>query len=292
MKKILLLGVAFIACLTSYAQIVLLSGVNNGSYHLLAEDIKKISSTPIEVRYSGGSNDNFLQLKENKGIDIAFLQYDVLLYKEMQKQIDKSELQVLLPMAYEEIHLITLNDSTINGIKDLKGRKVAIGSPDQGTNITAKLIKLKTGIEWIDVEIAFNDAFVSLLSNEIDAFFFVGATPVEKLSKLSRGVSNFIKLIPIEDERLNDIYSKVQIRANNYRWIDKDINTYAVKSVLVCNTVNRKITDADIELLLSEIDKNLSKLQTEGHAKWKQLDFYFEDIHWPLHPATKKIFID
>ena len=96
----------------------------------------------------------------------------------------------------------------------------------------AKNIKRLSGVQWIEVEVAFNDAFVKLLSNDVDAFFFVGATPVEKLSKLSRGVKKFIKMVAIDDKALSAVYSPVKVKAGTYRWVEGDVNTYAVKSVL------------------------------------------------------------
>ncbi len=281
-----------LAFASAYSQKIILSGVEGGSYNLLAKDIQKITQVSTEVGTSTGSVYNFNQLIAVNDTDISFMQYDVLKYfRDIENAADIDKLKVILPLSFEEIHLIVLKDAPINCLADLKGKNVAIGSLTQGTNVTAKLIKHITMTEWVDVDLGFKDVFASLLSGQIDAFFFVGASPVGKLNELSERSKNLIKLVPIENPKLQNIYKPTVIKKGTYRWEDKDIPTFSVQSLLVANTAKETPEEIkSLELLLTDIKNNIEKLRKEGHPKWKEIDFDFSKVKWEIHPSAKKIF--
>jgi len=286
------IGLFYLSFNQVFAQKIILSGVEGGSYNLLAKDIKNITNISLDVVTTGGSVFNFKALIANNDTNVTFLQYDVLLYfKELEPEEKIDNLKILLPMAFEEIHLVTLKDAPINSLKDLKGKRVAKGSLSQGTNVTASLIKIKTETEWVDVDLGFKDTFSALLSGQIDAFFFVGAAPVGKLNELSERSRNLIRLVPIEHPKLEKIYAKRTIKSGTYKWVDYDVNTFSVQSLLVANVLKETEADrANYEKLLTDVKNNLKKLRTEGHPKWKEVDFLFDKINWHIHPVAIKVF--
>jgi len=126
----------------SQAQLVLLSGIQGGSYEQFANELNTISTKPLTIRTSNGSVDNFSQLMVGKKVDITFLQEDVL-YHQQADDLEKGtnyieDIRVLLPLGYEEIHLVArADDNSIQSLKDLQGKRVATGDDLQGTHITA-----------------------------------------------------------------------------------------------------------------------------------------------------------
>ena len=242
---------------------------------------------------SDGSYYNFLKINKSN-VDITFLQYDVILYedlKDLKRKFQKTEnIRILLSLGVEEIHLITKADNErINSLKDLKKKDVGIGSTMQGTNVTAKFIKEKTGIKWFDVEIPFDKAFRALMNDDIDAFFFVGAAPVSSLNRLSPTLKDQIKLVPIVHEDLKDTYEQATISADTYSWVEKEVKTYGVRSVL-CVSIDKE-TPKDVEMInafLTAIKNNLNKLQAEGHPAWKVVNFKDNGIEWEFHDVAKK----
>lgn len=293
MKKYLLTALIFAGALfTVKAQIKIVSGVMEGSYHRIANDIKeRVDEIDIEVIESGGSTFNYDELIASDASLISLMQYDVLIYKNMENAKETNNIKILLPLDYEEIHLVAYKETGITSLEDLEGKKVAIGSPEQGTNITAKLIKQQTGIEWEDVEIGFNDAFVGLLVGTVDAFFFVGAVPVTKLKDLSPEFSNLLNLVPIESPALDRIYDKTRIRAFSYKWSKENINTYAVASVIAVNTKGMtKKQQNNIDKLLIGIRDNMDELKKTGHPKWRRVDFNYDDFELPVYNNVKEIF--
>lgn len=245
----------------------------------------------IKVRDSDGAYYNFIKISK-ADVDITFIQYDVLLYesvKDLRRKFKKTEdLRVLLPLGSEAIHLITTKNSGIKTFKDLKKKRVGIGSSLQGTNITAKYIKEKTGAKWEDVEIPFDKAFRALFNGDIDAFFFVGTAPVSKFANLPKSLKDRIAMIEIPvNEDLKEAYGEqIEINSSMYSWVEKPVKTYAVKVLLVSSIQGqtpeqaKKIHDV-LKIVKQEKDKN-------GYfVGWKNVKFAKDPaIEWDYHPAV------
>lgn len=274
-------------------EIALLSGVKGGSYNQFANDIADIATNEVTVHPSKGSVNNFKELILRENYFVTFLQHDVLID---QKRKDKQDgtnytdnIRVLLPLADEEIHLISRDESYIKSIKDLRNRRVAIGTLDQGTYLTARLIKEVTNARWIDVPLSFDSAFSALYNKKIDAFFFVGTSPVSKLAKIPER-ANF-KLLPITNSKLEEIYKPTVIPEGTYKWQNSDVRTYAVKSVLATNITDETFDQHDnIVQLLIDIKNGILKLRSDGHIKWQDIDFNFNEVNWPIYEDSKEIF--
>jgi len=277
---------------------VILSGVEGGSNHRIAIDLYKNCSKTIEIRTTQGSVQNFKELKTG---EIAFIQYDVLqqeLYNDLANVENNTDsIRILLSLGNEEIHLIARAESNINYIGDLNNQslKISIGSDDQGTSITASIIKKITGSNWTDVNLSFKESVKALLNKEIDALFFVGAAPVDVLeifSKLAPHERNMIKLVPLSDKRLESTYHKATIKSGTYAWASYDVSTYIVKSLLICKVTGETAAQRlAYNKLLSALKTSIIKLQKEGHRQWKNVDFNFTGIDWEVHTEAKKLFL-
>lgn len=251
----------------------------------------------VKVQDSEGSYFNFLKVNKS-GADIAFIQYDVLLYesmKDLTRTYKKADnIQILLPMGTEQIHIITLKADGKNGIKsfdDLKKKKVGIGSSLMGTNITAKYIKEVTGMKWQDVEIPFDKSFKALFSGAIDAFFFVGAKPIKELADLSVTMRDKISLISIPaNEQLDKAYEKINITPEDYKWLETPVETYAVKSVLVTSLLGQTPEKEEAIFKMLETIK-AHKDDSGNHENWKIIKFAKNDkIDWEYYPAALKLY--
>jgi len=222
-------------------------------------------------------------------INIAFMQYDVLLTNKLLNNKLQDEVNVLFPLFLdEEIHLIAKKGSKIKKLKDLKGKKVAIGTPEQGTHVTALTIKEKTGIDWDNVEMGSNEAYEALMRGEIDAYFYVGGMPINSLLDLPDTAQ--IQLVNIKDKRLNDIYRKKKIEKGTYLWQKKTVKTYAVPTLIVVKIKDMSLeTEKQVNKLLDDINNNIKKMQETGHPKWKEVYYRNQDIDWPYYYVRAKV---
>ena len=288
MKRVVVLFVCIIIAglsMPAMAQLEISSGIEGGTYFHLASDFRKVSSVPMNIHTSQGSIDNFEQLMGTNKVNVTFIQYDVLVMQGIINSKIREKVRILLPLFLdEEIHLIALKDSKINSIKDLKFKRVGIGLPSQGTNITARNIKEKLGLVWTDVEIHPNEGYRALLDGKIDAYFYVGGAPAEGLQALGADAAEKIKLVKIADRRLKGTYQPRTIKKGTYVWSGKNVKTIVVPTLMIVNL--EKLTPemkAHIEQLYRDISGNMRKLQAEGHPKWKVVYYQNAEINWPYY---------
>ncbi len=286
-------------------QDVVLSGIENGPYQQIAKDIKALDSTII-IETTGGSIANFQQMLKRTDVRMAFVQNDVLLY---QKYIDEEQdvntlkdVRVLLPLGREVIHILIRNDDDIARFKDLKKKRVAIGSRKQGSFVTANIVKKIGRLKWTDVYTAFEESLVELQAGKVDAVVFVGAMPVNVLMKLDESYASKIKFLEIPEDVLRDIYftendnnvaiyQAAFIPAGTYPWADYDVSTFSVMSLLVKNIARENEEEHNATLAtMKKIYKNRIKLRKKGHEIWKEVDFDFSEIDFPIYDGVKYVY--
>jgi len=297
MKKInstIIVALLFL-CQISYAQLTILSGPEDGTYYRLIQDINKALKTDdadaVTNVPSSGAADNFHRIADpDSPYKIALIQSDYLPYMKVADARDKTKktdnLFVVLPMANEEIHVVTRKSKGLTGLKDLAEKTVSIGSLGQGTHVTATLIKDRSKVSWSSRNFHFEMSFQDLIRDYIDAFIIVGSSPLKMLQLDPKAFVDQLALVPLED--FNDwakYYEPMVISKDSYKWLEQDINTFGVKSVLVVNKSKLTPTEVtELETLVAGIKSNLPTLIEKGHPKWKEIDFNsWDSADWPTY---------
>jgi TRAP-type uncharacterized transport system substrate-binding protein len=221
---------------------------------------------------------------------VAMMQVDYLYYAQSVDKRDNKSLsktiKVIVPLATEEIHLITTQNKGFNDLRDLDSAIIAIGNKNQGTYVTATFIKERSEVHWSSRNFHFDQALKDLKLEKIDAFFFVGTAPVDKLDLNPAVMVDQLALIPLVDfNGWAKYYDPVTISKEDYKWLEQDIPTFGVKTVLIVNEA--KLTEEDrveINRLVEGLKANLPALQEQGHPKWKEVDLSdWDPRDWPLY---------
>ena len=190
------------------AQLVILSGPEQASYHRFIEDINNVLGSSegdaCVNQTTSGAEYNFNQLIDPKSpYKVAMVQSDLLFFKQaldMRENTEKTkDIKVILPMANEEIHIVTKANSGLHKLQDLDSSLVAIGTKDQGTYATASLIKDRSKVYWSSRNIHFEQALKDLAMDKIDAFFIIGTAPIQKLDLDPRAMIIQPALIELSD---------------------------------------------------------------------------------------------
>lgn len=277
------------------AQVKILSGPDGGSYHQFVENMKTFLNEDGEVMIinhkTNGAANNFSQLIDaNTDFKVAMMQMDYLNYMKIVDTKDNTEntssIKVLVPLASEEIHLITTEKNYLKSIHMLKDRIIGIGDKSQGTYVTATFIKERTEIFWSSRNYHFDEAMKQLIRENIEAFFFVGSAPVEKLDLSPEVMADQLALVPLENfNGWADYYEPMTITTEDYKWLKEDVPTFGVRNVLVVNEA--KLTDSDraqLKKLVEALHAKLPALQEEGHPKWKEVDLDdWDSSIWPSY---------
>ena len=277
-----------------FSQMTILSGPEQGSYYQFVNDIKTVLANEEDKQYinqaTSGAAYNFEQLVDpDSPAKYALIQSDYLFYAQSIDFRDNSnktkDIKVVLPLANEEIHLVTRKSTGLTRLDELEKKVVAIGDKNQGTYATASLIKERSQVFWSSRNIHFDQALKELLMDRLDAFFFVGSAPIEKLNVNPQAMVDELALIELHDmNNWAKYYDPDTIYTTDYRWLEENVPTYSVKTVLVVNEA--KLTKEDriaLSRLVSGIQNQFDVLKAKGHPKWKEVDLndWNEEV-WPL----------
>ena len=80
-------------------------------------------------------------------------------------------------------------------------------------------------------------------------------------------------------------YQKDTIYADDYKWLENDIPTFSVKTLLIVNEAKLSDQDRkDLAIIVEGIKANMTKLKTDGHHKWNKVDLSdWDSTNWPLY---------
>jgi TRAP transporter TAXI family solute receptor len=107
-----------------------------------------------------------------------------------------------ITVAYSNaVHIITIEGSGIESLADLRGKRVSVGAPGSGTEVSAQTILGAVGITYDDFQVerlSANETADALRDGSIDAGFWSGGVPTGAV--LSLAETRQIKLVPVTDE--------------------------------------------------------------------------------------------
>lgn len=292
-----------VAMAMGYGAVLIATGPKGGTYYQIGKDIATVCGKELEglqVAETAGSVDNLKKMARSSKYKFAIVQYDVLIrLKEKAPRLAK-KFKIVTPLYGEEIHLITLKSNPINNLSDLKGKKIVVGSKNSGDAVTAAVISNLTKIKFKKIFIPVQEGLVKLLQGKVDGVLMVGGAPMKILDiKPSQPIfSKFKEVISIspavgEGQKLEDVYYPTTITTSQYQWLDGDVKTREVESVLI--SYNSKEGSKDykrVQKLYQCLSDNLPRLKSESqfHPKWEEVNLKgFDRVKWDIHPAVEEL---
>lgn len=212
-----------------------------------------------------------------------------------EKKFDK--IRVIANLFPEHMHLVLPKGGKLDGIKDLKGKRVGIFTAGSGTQVVVlELLKIY-GIEKKDIQAAELNPQQSadrMADGQLDAFFIVGGSPLAAISQLA--ATKGMELYELKDDeraaflKVVPYYYDDVIKAGTYEGQTKDIKTVAVGA--------QWVVSADVPAdLVYEVTKalwndNSRRLFDAGHAKARdiQLSSALKAVSTPLHPGAERFY--
>jgi len=280
---------------TVEAQLTILSGPEHGSYYHFVKDMSTIlgdeNDMEIVNKPTNGAAINYQMLMDPASpFKIAMMQMDYLNYMKTidmrGKKANTDQVKVIVPLASEEIHLVTTESKYFKDLRDLDKAVVSIGDKNQGTYVTANFIKDRAEVFWSSRNYHFDEALKNLQLEKIDAFFFVGTAPVDKLNLSPEVMVDQLTLVPLVDfNGWAEYYEPLTISKDDYKWLKNDVPTFGVRTVLIVN--ESKLNDEDraaIAKFVQALNSSLPSLKENGHIKWKEVDLgNWDNAVWPLY---------
>ncbi|ETR69691.1 MAG: hypothetical protein OMM_03765 [Candidatus Magnetoglobus multicellularis str. Araruama] len=210
------------------------------------------------------------------------------------------ELRAMFSIYPESVNLIASDDSGIDSVSDLIGKKVYIGPELSGHRQNSIDILDAFQIDYQnDLLIVENDTSEPselLARNEIDAFFYTVGHPSQAL--LSAINTNRVHFVPIEGDPIDNLvanksyYSKTSIPLWHYSGVsnDSEIQTIAVKATLVTSARQSKNKIYEMTKAIFENLETFSYM----HPAYEGIEpeSMLEGLSDPLHDGVYQYFYE
>ncbi len=263
----------------------IMTGAEDGTYMAIGRDIAALGAScglSLNVRQSAGSIENMRAVRDRRATQLGIVQSDVLEYYQTFSGDDPAlrratwGVRIAMPLYEEEVHVLARRD--IASLADLAGRKVAVGLPDSGTQVTANAILDLTQVAPAERRpIAPAEALDALLRGDLDALFYVVGAPAPLFASDRIDKAAF-HLLPLDAPVLDRLYTPAEIAAGTYAFVDAPVKTVAVRAELVTFDFDPRVNayQASSCRMVSDLSHliltRLDELKATGHPKWRSVD--------------------
>lgn len=264
-------GQAISSLVNKYADdLTMVPVVTQGS----VENPRLVNSKEVDVAITN----NNLSVLANKGVG-------------PYKKAGAMELRALGSLHFSILHMITLADSDVNSISDLKGKRVAVGPAGGGTIPFLNQVLGLADLTPDDITpsfLSYADGFSQLADGNVDAAFALSGYPAGAVMQAQ--ANKKLKFIPLTDEQLSTAlekypnYNEVTVPADVYK-TDADGTVLGVNNMLI---VDAGMDEETAFQITQAIYENMEEFRAEN-ASARQIEPERSlELKIPLHPGAAR----
>jgi hypothetical protein len=223
----------------------LMSGPTGGGFYPLGEGLvtafgRLLPDVTVEHHPTTGAVNN-AELLQSGNADVGFVFADVAYVAYVGRLEHEQVFDRLRGVAVLELtplHLVVRPG--IASVRDLRGRRVAVGPPGSGTALTAEIVLRAFDLKLSDIHteaLQFDDAARRLVAGHLDAMFDTAIYPAEAVRMAAAAGARLMPLTgsPIDKLRLEyPFFRAAVIPKDAYPGVTEAIHTIGVDSLLVC----------------------------------------------------------
>ena len=152
-------------------------------------------------------------------------------------------IRTLTPLYNNFNHLVTIEGTGVATVADLRGKRVSVGSPGSGTEVTAVRILRAAGLDPDrDIRkerLGVQESVDAIKDRKIDAFFWSGGLPTSAVLDLATTPGLRIRLVPLDttiaelQKTYGNLYFKAVILKEIYPGAAANAATVGVANLLV-----------------------------------------------------------
>ena len=312
MKRSFLTGLAAAgACFAIVAAAQNLSigtGGTGGVYYPMGGGIAEVLSKHVPgmqatAEVTGGSVDNLKLIGSGKpyiGLSMTDAAQDA--YKGEEKfKGNKVPLRTLMILYPNRMHVVTVEGTGINKIGDLKGKRVATGSPGSATEVMAFRVIEAAGLDrdkdMTRERLGVAESVNAMKDKKIDAFFWVGGLPTAAVTDLANTPGTTIKmidhaeLVPAMNKKWGNLYVQDSIPKDTYKGMTADNKQATVMNILVAHEKMDDKTAYNIVKTIFDKRQDLINVHKEA-ANFKLENQKADASPVPFHPGAAKYFAE
>lgn len=284
-------------------QLSVATGGTGGVYYPIGGGIAEIINNHIEgysavAEVTGASVENMgLISRGDSDIGIALADTVYQAYTgtgafEGRQLGDTRALAAVYPNA---VQIVALGGSGITSLADLKGKRVSVGAPGSGTEVSAETILAANGITYDDIDeqrLNFNETADALRDGDIDAGFWSVGPPTSSILNLA--ATGDVVLIPLSQAEIDaavavePTFAPYTLAAGLYEADAAATPTISTPNALVVSS------EMDEELayqVTKAIFENVEELRAiHPAANDTTVEFTMAATPVPLHPGALRYF--
>lgn len=195
------------------------------------------------------------------------------------------------------LQIVTLKESGITNIEQVKGRNISTGSPGSGTNFMAEAVLKALDIpldSFKDSRLSFTESANALRDGTIDVgVWCVGPGTSSIMDLAATHDIHIIAFTPEQTKKIleaNTTYSAVELGGGLYRGVEKPVPTIGVWNVMICQ---KSLDEGMVYKLVKALYENndyLKKIHPSAAYTTPENAVKYSPI--PLHPGTIKYFTE
>jgi TRAP transporter TAXI family solute receptor len=191
------------------------------------------------------------------------------------------------------LQVVTLKDSGITDIEQIKGKKISSGSPGSGTNFMSETVFKALGISldsYSDSRLSFTETANALRDGTIDVGFWSVGPGTSSILDLA--TTHDIRIISFTKEQQDKIlaankeYSAVDLAGGVYRGVESAVPTIGVWNVMICQKSLAEDMVYNLVKALYDHQDYLLKIHPSASYTTPENAVKYSPI--PLHPGTIK----
>jgi len=296
------------AALAHAQNISIATGGTGGVYYPLGGGMAAVLSKYVPglqatAEVTGGSVANLQLINTGKpylGMTMADATLDA--YKGEDKFKGKPvPVRTLLIMYPNRMHVVTVEGSGINTMKDLKGKRVSTGSGGSATEVMAFRVIEAAGLDkdrdMKRERLGVAESVNAIKDRKIDAFFWVGGLPTAAVTDLANtpGVKlkliDHAELVPAMNKKHGELYVADVIPKDIYHGLDKDNRIASVNNLLVAHqNMDDKTAYAIVKAVFDHKDELVRTHKEAENIKLENQKASASPVPW--HPGAVKYFAE
>ena len=272
-----------------------------GAICKLVNKDRKQHKIRCSVESTGGSIYNVNTMRAGE-LDFGIVQSDWQYHgyngtSKFEQQGPYKKLRAVFSLHTEPFNIIARTDAGINGVEDLKGKRVNIGNPGSGDRATMGVVMDAMGWAKGDFKLASelkgSERSQALCDNKIDAFVYVVGHPNGSIKEATTSCD--AKLVSATGKAIDNIvagnpyYTKSTVPGGMYKGTSDNVNSFGVAATLVSST---EVSDDVVYAVVKSVFENFDTFKRlhPAFANLKPEDMVKDGLSIPLHPGAVRYY--
>lgn len=303
--SVLVLGLTAAPQASAKKLIIFAGGPAGGTFQVVAQAIAtykpvKALNYNIKVQSSGGSTENLRKVDSGKAHFGTVYSGHVFAGRKGMMVNDPVKYENVMAVSYlyeAPAQLVVRKGSGIKSVKDLVGKRVAVGPAGSGAFSYCEMFFTHLGV-WDKIErnaISYNAGADAFSNNQVDALWLFTAYPSSAV--VQAATMNNIALVDLDaDARKYGYYDKFQnfvpyaipTSNGNYRGVSEDVPSWVDSTLLVANDKTPEDLVYDILKAIYTPEGLAWMVQQKKTFKAMSVEKGTKGIATPLHPGAEK----